>query len=642
MLDSPSIIVRLLRIKGAERDYEVPFAEGINVIWGDMDSGKSSILSLIAYALGASSFDTYEEILRKGREVFLYVELSGKPYVFQRSLLNNQQHILCHPGEVGPLVRPKVLSANIEDDAPDGYISFFVLDLLGLPRTKVKKSPSKIDSTMDRVGFKDVLKFLYLKQKDISADTLLNMSDGARYTKNKQILRYLLNIYNENVAEIEAELAAHVKEHRAHIAERDNIFEFLKRVGIDLELDYEAQLGAQISLTGEIDAQIALIKEKHAQAVLLDDEVSRDLERGAAWRAELKERTSKKENELVGYRRLQATYEKEISSINTSRTLRKTFGGLYDEEHGAKCPVCASLVVGSSEQGGIVSDSVLEREGEMLRHRLRGLKDFILKTEEDLSDLVQTWEESEQALRALTASYDSKYAKEVSATVEVIQHLEREKSEILEVRKVLERDARVVNNFGYLSERISALQVAIDRIGFTLKSAREKQIDPATVVSRLDGIFSHLMRNSGLQNMTGIGVDQRLDYHIRGKSYIALTSGGLRTISSINIYLSKLIYALEYPSYFPTFMMIDTPGQNIGRNRDISEHSEVADPAIYENVYKRLAQIAESAAKKQVKCQIILVDNDLPPFAIANKSFYISKRFSKSEPGFDKGLIADA
>jgi hypothetical protein len=88
--------------------------------------------------------------------------------------------------------------------------------------------------------------------------------------------------------------------------------------------------------------------------------------------------------------------------------------------------------------------------------------------------------------------------------------------------------------------------------------------------------------------------------------------------------------------------MLDTPGQNIGRNRDESENSEVADPAIYENVYKRIQGIADLAMNENIKCQIIVVDNDIPPFVIENPKFFISKRFSKSEEGYDRGLIADA
>jgi hypothetical protein len=641
MPKSPSIIIDNLTIRGVARNYEIPFREGINIIWGDVDSGKSSILSLIAYALGASNFDSYEEILEHGREVRLNVRLNEKSYVFQRSLLNTRQHVLCHHGEISEHVAPKVLGADIADDAPDGYVSFYVLDLLGLPRTKVRKSPSKTDSTMDRVGFKDVLKFLYLKQKDVAADTLLNMSDAVRYIKNKQVLRYLFNIYNENIAEIEAELAAHVKDQKEKRSERDAVFSFLKKLEIDFQVDYEAELGEKTELVVEIDQQIESAKQEHRRAALIDSEIGKAVQDATERFEEIKRELEKKNLDLTSYIRLKNTYEKEIQSIVTSLQLKSTFDDIHQAES-VKCPLCESLVDTSTMDSPLVSEQSLQLEENSLRQRLKGLKGFILQTEEEISSLEDQRHAIVSYLQNAVASYDQRFAREVSASIEVIQHLEKEKSEIYELRKVLERDIRVVRSFDDLNSSITNLEEAIERIKLNLESARGKQIDPAVVVEALSKIFVSYMSRSGLQNMNDLRVDSKLDYYVRNKFYTELTSGGLRTITSLGIFFSKLVYSIKYPCNLPTFLMLDTPGQNIGRNRDKSEHSEVADPAIYENVYRRILGISELAEQENVKCQIIVVDNDIPTFVTENKKFFVSKRFSKSEPEYDRGLIADA
>jgi hypothetical protein len=641
MPKSPSIIIDSLTIRGVARDYEIPFREGINIIWGDVDSGKSSILSLIAYALGASNFDSYEEILEHGREVRLNVRLNEKSYVFQRSLLNTRQHVLCHHDEISEYVVPKVLGADIADDAPDGYVSFYVLDLLGLPRTKVRKSPSKTDSTMDRVGFKDVLKFLYLKQKDVAADTLLNMSDAVRYIKNKQVLRYLFNIYNENIAEIEAELAAHVKDQKEKRSERDAVFSFLKKLEIDFQVDYVAELEEKTGLVVEIDQQIESAKQEHRRAALIDSEIGKAVQDANERFEEVKKEIEKKNLDLTSYIRLRNTYEKEIQSIVTSLQLKSTFDNIHQSES-VKCPLCETLVDTSTVDSPLVSEQSLQLEENSLRQRLKGLKGFILETEEEIGSLEDQRRAIVTYLQNAVASYDQKFAREVSASIEVIQHLEKEKSEIYELRKVLERDIRVVRSFDDLNSSITNLEVAIERIKLNLESARDKQIDPAVVVEALSKIFVSYMSRSGLQNMNDLRVDSKLDYYVRNKFYTDLTSGGLRTITSLGIFFSKLVYTIKYPCNLPTFLMLDTPGQNIGRNRDKSEHSEVADPAIYENVYRRILGIYELAEQENVKCQIIVVDNDIPPFVTENKKFFVSKRFSKSEPEYDRGLIADA
>lgn len=199
MSNSPSLIVKELIIFGIEKNYRIPFKSGINIIWGDLDCGKSSILSIISYCLGTSSLDTYDELEEKARSARLVVEVNKEVYIFERDLFNPKQFIRCYKDQIDNDIAPIILSPDLEGDAPDGYISFYIMDLLGLPITKVKISPSKTDSTMNRVGFKDVIKFLHLKQKDIAADSLLNMNERYRYVKHKEIIKFLLNIHNQTV-----------------------------------------------------------------------------------------------------------------------------------------------------------------------------------------------------------------------------------------------------------------------------------------------------------------------------------------------------------------------------------------------------------------------------------------------------------
>ncbi|HAI1438682.1 TPA: AAA family ATPase [Escherichia coli] len=52
MSKSPYILVKNIHLQGLSKSYFAEFKPGLNVIWGDMDTGKSSILNLIDYCLG--------------------------------------------------------------------------------------------------------------------------------------------------------------------------------------------------------------------------------------------------------------------------------------------------------------------------------------------------------------------------------------------------------------------------------------------------------------------------------------------------------------------------------------------------------------------------------------------------------------
>lgn len=54
-----------------------------------------------------------------------------------------------------------------------------------------------------------------------------------------------------------------------------------------------------------------------------------------------------------------------------------------------------------------------------------------------------------------------------------------------------------------------------------------------------------------------------------------------------------------------------------------------------------LGTLSKISSKTGSKFQVIVVDNDLADSAEDNDDFYIAKRFSKSDPQFDSGLIND-
>ncbi|EDS7766808.1 AAA family ATPase, partial [Salmonella enterica subsp. enterica serovar Blockley] len=55
-------IERLILV-GSRKNYFVEFEDGLNIIHGDSDTGKSSILEFIDYLLGGSSIELADEII---------------------------------------------------------------------------------------------------------------------------------------------------------------------------------------------------------------------------------------------------------------------------------------------------------------------------------------------------------------------------------------------------------------------------------------------------------------------------------------------------------------------------------------------------------------------------------------------------
>lgn len=122
------------------------------------------------------------------------------------------------------------------------------------------------------------------------------------------------------------------------------------------------------------------------------------------------------------------------------------------------------------------------------------------------------------------------------------------------------------------------------------------------------------MSNSLLQNVSNSHVNDNLDFIVRDKILTELTSGGVRTITSLSTYMSFLIFSIINDSNIPSFLMIDTPGNNIGRYRTVNTNGDeiASDQKIYERVYEQLYKIYELANKKSVNFKLSLLTMTLP------------------------------
>jgi hypothetical protein len=641
MSNSPSLIIKTLTIIGISKNYIIPFKPGVNIIWGDLDCGKSSILSIISYCLGASTLDTYNELEEKARTARLVVELNKEVYIFERELFNENQYIKCYKNEIDQEVAPIILSPNLDGDAPDGYISFFIMDLLGLPVTKVKVSPSRTDSTMNRVGFKDILKFLYLKQKDIASDSLLNMNEGFRYVKHKEIIKFLFNIHNQTISELESALAEQQGKLNKKIREKNEITNFLQRVNFDFNFDYNSETKKNNEVIELINCNVVDLKNDYSKAAGISSTIESRLLELSKTIERTKYNINKYEKELSDYIKLRASYINEKRSISTSLKVESTFNDIHKTK--IKCPLCQKEQCRSTGHGRI-SLEVLESEKKSIQRKILNLNSLIDDVRNGIElDLIEE-QSARNTIAEIQYTFDSTYAKEVSELIESISLLEKQKVDLLSNKKIMDRDRSIINRLDIINSEEINIERVMNRLGGDLIKAKENSEDSDDVIERLSNEFNSYMINSLLNNVESSMVDDKLDYIVRDKPFTKLTSGGVRTITSLGIFLSKFIYALKYNSNIPTFIMIDTPGNNIGRYRqqDVNSEDISSDQKVYEQVYQQFLSIAEYASDNDKDFQIIVVDNDLAVSASDHKDvFNIAKRFSKHDPNFDYGLIND-
>lgn len=645
METSPFLVVIRLIIQGVLKNYEAKFKEGLNLIWGDMDSGKSSILNLIDYCLGGKNNDLlYGEMRTNGRIAFLEVNLNGKNYTFERDIISEKSFIRVYSGGYDERDRnfPLLMTASSSDtSAPDGWVSDFILDNLGIARVTIKESRFRENSDSDRLSFRDLIKFMYLKQTRVGSDALLNYQSQAVFNKNIEIQKFIFNIYDDNLSSLNSELTREANEYNELEKNERFIKKFLHDVKIDIDgferIREEAQTYEE--KIQDLDDSLAELKNDFVLSTDIGESISDAIKGMRTEISRIDRNLHEMDDQYYNYARLSNTYRFDLNALKLSKASRAIISIKRPPGELIPCPLCQSNIDIASP---VVEDEDIEYQLKSLKNRESGIQKVLGELRDRQKNLILDKEKINSSLSDASRSFDENQASSISPLLTSIQAIEDSRSQLKVALAEVERNLSIHNKYTEIGTKLEIKSLLINKLRRAIKIIKDGLIGLDSVVEELTGLFSLHMRNSGLQKAHGIHIDNKFIGYFRNISYYNTSSGGVRTITSIALFVTRLQYILKNPCNLPTFLMIDTPGQNIGRHRKDDDNNETSDPKLYENIFSQIIEVVNNASHEGRKCQVIIVDNDLPEILTAGKNFHLVKRFSKQGGKFEKGLINDA
>ncbi|WP_154949839.1 AAA family ATPase [Klebsiella grimontii] len=641
--NSPYIFVKKIVIHGVDTSYEATFENGINLIWGDMDCGKSSILNLIDYCLGGSNDTlTYGEILAKGRTAYLEVDLNGNVITFERPILDSLAPVKAYrvPYSLILTTYPMLLSADSQKSLPDGWISDFILDALGIPKVSIKESRYRDEANSDRLSFRDLMKLMYLKQTKVGADSLLNYGNPIVFNKNIEVQKFVYNIHDDKLASLNKELQMETQALHLLQASETAISKFLCDVNITTKAqnDSDDLITSKELALSELEENAEKLKADYEFSSAVSLEMAREIVQMRSSVSHLKSERLELEKQHNNFSKLKNTYQSDLESLNISKLTRVSISNRNIIDTTLPCPLCSSEISLAAPQ---LTDSDLEAEIKSIKNRLAGVLVALENIWAKKINLLEQETDISKKLSSLTVDFDKFNIENISALLSSIEALERAKVEIKVSIASAKRDLAINNKYSDISKGIQDKNSVIFALKRNIKSVEDGLTGLDDVVSSLSGIFRKYISNSGLQNVHDVYVNKKFIPHFRDISYYNTTSGGVRTIMSIGGFVSRMEYLLSTAGNLPTFLMVDTPGQNIGRRGRKDDDSALSDPVLYNNIFKQFLWLVNKARAENRLFQIIVVDNDLPPVLEEGGDYHLVKRFSKNGGEFEKGLIND-
>lgn len=649
---SPTIIINQLRVVGIRKNYTIFFHAGLNIINGDSDTGKSSILDLIDYCLGGQDIDMYDELRSSGKYCLLEVSLNGKIYTIQRDIFEHNKNIDVYSSTIEDMgnVFPKEYSPNFSRRAEEGFISDFFLDALSIPKIEIKQAPSKADSKMIRLSFRDILKFNILSQDDVGNKQLLDGGNFAVAVKNQETFKFIHNLLDINIAELNALISEKSTAQKALEQNYKTISTFFRETNLKTKEDLQAEREVMKENVRVLNEQIESINQNMKADTRGLEElrgIRRNLER------QIKSERDKIENLHIQMRQhvlLKNDYVQDIQKLDTSI---KASQQRVLEHVDTPCPVCdnALRVANISEKFQQSGIELLERELKSVKNRMSGIaklidesRNDIILSEINIADVTKELEQVNLLLDTGTKEIISPYLSQrdgyTTARVQFLEKIDQ-----------IEYTLKIRNQLNEIANQSSKLELELAKLHKDLEELKAATPTTAKITERLANILQDFLTTCKMNNVTGISLNERTFMPIvRNLEYNRLTSGGVRTLVSVGYFISLLKNGMETTTNHPNFLMIDTIGKYLGKTspkyledtnpiEDSSEGFGASDPTKYLNIYTYILDLCNG----RQDVQIIVVDNDIPTVIQEKLRTNVVKEFSSTGlGGLPVGFIDDA
>lgn len=641
--------INKLVLIGRDKEYVVEFHNGLNIIYGDSDTGKSSILNLVNYLLGSKNIYMYEELEIHGKQALLEVMLNEEIFTIKRNIFNPNDFIEVYPSNIEDIEKtfPLEFGSDYKKPGPNGFFSDFLLESLNIPLIEVKQAPSKADSKTIRLSFRDVFKFCYLNQDDVGNRDMLDRKNFSVFTKNKETFKFIHNLLDTQVLQMEKELSEKRRRKSELLAEYKIVSTFLR----DARFETEDSINNKIEQTN-LELKIVESEISNINVTLLSDTEKFEYLREDIFLLEkqineIHIEKSVKETQLEQNIRLRKEYKKDIDKLEASIEIKEALPE-KDEELDLSCPVCDSTIILDSHDNTIIQygEEMLKNEIKKLKSRINDIDGLIVEQRNTVyiyEENIRRWKnelaEKKNTLDMNTKEIISPYLAQRDEMMSKRASLHETKQSILYFQKVRRKLNKLSQNAEIIQEQITELEGKVDVL-------KEGSPEMEQVIGDIADILSEYLHTIPIRNAHGISINKNTFLPVvREKDYNNLTSGGLRTIVSIGYFISLQIYGAKNNTYLPSLLMLDTLGKYLGTNDTISneeiirkviDDEELKDPKKYVNLYKYLVSLHESLGETH---QIIIVDNQLPSELDTTLKQYVVKHFSVDGIGDSKGFI---
>ncbi|PEM38014.1 hypothetical protein [Bacillus toyonensis] len=606
------LAVRKVKYNGDNYFFESPYLnDGIVIIEGDNEHGKSTLMDLIYFGLGGKVkefnknnkklVDKHEEIYNDTNNfVELHIEINGDRYELTRSFSENKIYIVDNLG--------RVIETCIYRNSQDCNLVFsdWILKKLDIEVFDIVQG-----TRQHKIGFTDLLRLIYHDQKSDLTKIYKNaesenfVSDSLEI--RKAIFEILIGEVHNEYYELLGKYKIKSKEYENSKAISESFDGFIKEI-VDDKLDNVDYFQKQISSREkkleklELDRKHKRSNRNSSETVFEEIELRRlallDLENEIEKNSKYKINIIQSTNRVLY---LMDDLEKEIEEIQKIRFVHKKLN-LFSPN---TCPYCLNDVKREKNRC-ICGCEIDEEEYEKFFYNDDEYLEVLKTKKKSYSSLKFLLERKQQKLKSIKENMGvlQESKKIVQEEIKDLSHdlgrnynsaevksldnkILNAKNDILTLQKVkilADKKQDMINKLGKLSNELTKLKFKTEQ-----KENIAKQ-DIYDKVQDFNYTYNFLMQSADKNCFNAYISEDYFPYTNDGKYRARSALVAKRLI----YFVTMLVMSLKYDLHYPQLLLIDTP-----KKEGIEDENLI-------RILKQLVYVESFAMKQNKKYQIIM------------------------------------
>jgi hypothetical protein len=596
--------LRKLQLEGSKKkDAILEFYNGLNVVAGASDTGKSFAYECINYALGATDIPEIPNEAAGYEWVLLeFVDKrSNQNITLKRSFLESEKaNVYYIYSDIAHLKEANSETLSVSSNSKNSLSSKLLMICNCSYRNILKKSSN---GETEAFTFR---KFVYLMMMNetriVQKNSPIYIGDTKRdRMSTKETASFFTMLTGLDYQKFNKPESAEVK--KAHLK---GAIDELTLICGDLQKEISATEGTLDNYESQQSDKVIKKIEKSLsdqRQVVQELEFERQRELSVI---DLKVREkSRISDNLAKFKLLKKNYKSDIDRLDFIEQAYDYTGQLVD----MKCPICHTPMK-SSAQNNQIYYVALNKEKDKLKAHLLDLQETIDDFESDLLEVTQQIAKEQEKIKFYERGLEDQ-VKEVSRMlIEHERYLKiRDKALAIEnnKKKLLDANSRILE----LNERIDNTKAASDKVGIK-KLSDELMLDFCEIIRDLLEKWNFI--NNIDQSVVAFNTKAN-DVIVCSKTKASYGKGA-RAIINSSFIIAIMRYCIQHGLSHPGFVVLDSPLTTYKEKDKLkNEKNEEVDKSVKSEFFYNLSRIGRDM-------QIIVFDNEVPPDDIKEIAYH--------------------